>query len=128
MGYSPWGCKELDTTECTYKHARKLTQLTWGLMQTTRVSMDTMALGQISLPPPLLGAFPFPLFSLPSPSFFFAITIPPIGWLKQKKCIYQSLKAEKVLASKLRCWHIGFILRPFVLAHVGVQVPCSLCR
>ena len=34
-GYSPWGCKELDTTEHTYKHARKLTQLTWGLMQTT---------------------------------------------------------------------------------------------
>lgn len=88
-------------------------------METTRVSMDTMSLGQISLPPLLLDAFLFPLFFLPSPSFFLCHNrIPPIGWLKQKKCIYQSLEAEKVLAPKPRCWHIGFILRPFVLAHV----------
>ena len=86
--------------------------------------MDTMALGQISLPPPFLGAFPFPLFSFPSPSFFLCHNrIPPIGWLKQKKCIYQSLEAEKVLAPKSRCWHIGFILRPFVLAHMELRSP-----
>ena len=104
-------------------------QLIWGFMQTTRVFMDTTSLGQISLPPPLLGAFPFPLFSLPSPSFFLCHNrIPQIGWLKQKKCIYQSLEAEKVLEPKSRCWLIGFILRPFALAHLGDQVPCSLSR
>ena len=94
-----WDHKELDTTQYTHQHTRKLTQLIWGFMQTTRVFMNTMSLGQISLPPPLLGAFPFPLFSLPSPPFFLCHNrIPQIGRLKQNKCIYQSLEAEKVLA------------------------------
>ena len=92
MGYSPWGCKELDTTEHTHTHTQTRARARKSFTDNTTGKLDDWEL--ISLHDTLAGHEPFIpgmcILQNQFPGHFEAVRIDPAWWANSQWSLHPS--------------------------------------